>query len=202
MNFLGHCYLCQDNPSLITGNLGGDFYKGKLEKFNTLPKHILGGLKHHRFIDSYTDQSAAIIKAAHIFQQNGIAKVSYIACDILIDHCLAKNWGLYSPIAYTDFIGRVYRQVDKDLQHMPPEFRFLFSKMKEYRWLFGYPTREGIGLTLSQFSNRLAFPNNLKSALEVYLQHETELENIFKSFLNDIKTASDDFILGNSLNIS
>jgi acyl carrier protein phosphodiesterase len=202
MNFLGHCFLCESHQHLVTGNLSGDFYKGRLDKFNDLPRHIIQGVRHHRFIDDFTDHSEWIKEAAHIFQDNGISKVSYIACDILVDHYLAKNWSSYSETRYTDFIRLVYKLVDQDLNHMDPEFRFLFSKMKEYRWMNGYPTSEGIGRTLLQFSNRLTFPNNLKSALEVYLQHETKLEIIFKTFLNDIKTASDSFILENKLNVS
>lgn len=202
MNFLGHCYLCQNNLNLITGNLGGDFYKGNLKKFNDLPEHILDGVKLHRFIDNYTDQSDQIRSVASIFKNEGISKVSFIACDILLDHYLSKNWNQFSKTGYIEFIRAIYSDVEKNQSHMTDDFRFLFNKMQQYGWFYEYPTIEGIALILRQFSSRLGFNNSLPDSIQVYLNNQKTIDSYFESFVIDIKNASNQFILANKLGIS
>ena len=202
MNFLGHCYLCEKHTHLIAGNLAGDFYKGNLDKFSNLPKNILDGLRLHRFIDDVTDQSALIIKAAHIFRADGISRVAFIACDILLDHYLAKNWSTFSATAYEDFIQLIYSNVENDLKHLDSGFHYLFDRMKEYGWMLGYPTEAGIGQALSQFSRRIPFENDLHKSLAVYQKHQSELEDLFKTFLVEIKDRSGDFIDSRNAKIS
>lgn len=201
MNFLGHSYLCIGNEHLIAGNFAGDSYKGNLDKIAHLPKHIQDGVKLHRFIDDFTDQSKHIIEAAHILQSKGIAKVGYIACDILLDHCLAKNWNLFSNIEYKKFIETIYFETDKNLIYLENDFQFLYDKLKEYNWFFDYPTEKGIEQTLWQFSKRIKFKNDLDKCMTVYLAHQNTFESLFKTFLSEIKTASSDFILENKLNL-
>lgn len=201
MNFLGHCYLCQDHFHLITGNLGGDFYKGNLSNFNHLPNHLQQGIKFHRFIDEFTDQSDSIIEVAHIFQKAGIPKVSFIACDILVDHYLSKNWSNYSAIPYDQFIEEIYSEVQGNLHLTEPDFQFLFNKMKEYGWFYEYPTIEGISLILRQFSRRMKFDNHLDSCVNIYLANKKTIDACFETFLKSIKNRSDEFILDEKLNI-
>ncbi len=202
MNFLGHCYLCQDQMHLITGNLGGDFYKGNLDNFNHLPKHIQQGVKFHRFIDDFTDKSTHIIEVGHLLQKNGISKVSFIACDILLDHYLAKNWNNYSNIPYSDFIQQIYAEVNRNIALTEPDFRFLFNKLQEHGWFFDYPSIQGISQVLHQYSHRLKFDNELAHSSEVYTTHQKTIDSYFETFLNDIKGQSQQFILAEKLNIS
>jgi acyl carrier protein phosphodiesterase len=202
MNFLGHCYLCQDHMHLITGNLGGDFYKGNLDNFNHLPKHIQQGVKFHRFIDDFTDKSKQIIEVGHLLQKNGIAKVSFIACDILLDHYLARNWNQYSTIPYSNFIQEIYAEVNRNIAHTEPDFRFLFNKLQEHGWFYDYPSIQGIGQVLHQYSHRLKFDNELARSSAVYSTHQKTVDSYFETFLNEIQIRSKEFILAEHLNIS
>lgn len=202
MNFLGHCFLCQHHPHLIAGNLAGDSYKGQLTNFDNLPKHILDGIKLHRFIDDFTDSSQSIVAVAHIFQNNQIQKVAYIACDILVDHYLSKNWTEYSDQNYSQFIQIIYSNVEKDIHVFPNDFKFLYSKMVEYNWLEIYPQEVGIRTILRQFSNRLQFDNDLDKCMNVYLEHKNEIDAHFKTFLVSIIVATDKFILESKMDLS
>jgi len=201
MNFLGHSYLCIGNEPLIAGNLAGDSYKGHLDKISHLPKHIQNGVKLHRFIDDFTDQSKHIVEAAHIFQANGIAKVGYIACDILLDHYLSKNWNLFSEIEYEKFIQTIYTETDKNLNHLENDFCFLYDKMKVYNWFLDYPNEKGIATILWQFSKRLRFQNDLDKCMNVFITNKNKFELLFKTFLNEINVVSNHFILENKLNL-
>ena len=126
MNFLGHCFLTRHDKTLIPGNLGGDFFKGDLSLFEKTPKHIIKGVETHRFIDSFTDNHKAIQKAAHILQDNGIKRISYIATDLLIDHYLGKKWKKFTSKNQARFIKKIYKQTEKDLIYFPDEFEELF----------------------------------------------------------------------------
>ncbi len=184
---------------LITGNLGGDSYKGNLDKFNGLPEHILNGIKLHRFIDNYTDQSVQIKSVAAIFKNEGISKVSFIACDILLDHYLSRNWNQFSKVAYIEFIQLIYAEVEKNQISMSDDFKFLFNKMQQYGWFYEYPTINGIALILKQFSSRLGFENTLTQSIQVYLNNQKTIDSYFESFIIDIKNDSNKFILANKL---
>lgn len=201
MNFLGHCFLCQRHPHLIAGNLAGDSFKGHLTNFENLPKHILDGVKLHRFIDDFTDSSKSIIAVAHLFQKNDINKISFIACDILLDHYLAKNWSNYTSQYYLQFIQHIYTTVNKDLEILPRDFKFLYAKMVEYNWLEIYPQEAGIRKILHQYSTRLQFDNDLGKCMDIYLEHKSEIDSHFKTFLSSIIEATDKFIIDSKMEL-
>jgi acyl carrier protein phosphodiesterase len=186
---------------LVTGNLGGDFYKGNLSNFTHLPLNIQQGIKLHRFIDDFTDHSEHILQVSHLLQENGIHKVAGIACDILLDHYLSRNWSNYSNLVYENFIQAIYTEVEANLEFMETDFRFLFNKMKEYGWFHAYPGIDGISLILRQFSSRVKFQNKLGESSRVYIYHQKAIDTCFKAFLSDIKHRSGEFILDQKLNL-
>ncbi|HIP35769.1 MAG TPA: DUF479 domain-containing protein [Crocinitomix sp.] len=196
MNFLGHCFLTRHDKTLLSGNLGGDFFKGDLDLFKETPKHIIKGVEIHRFIDSYTDNHKAVQEAAHILQDNGIKRISYIATDLLIDHYLGKKWKKFTTKNQARFIKKIYKQTDKDIIYFPEEFKTMFIKMKQKDWLNRYQSIDGIDLTLYKFSLKLHFNNNLHDTLPIYLKHQKEMDKLFKQFLKDIdKTVEKTFNL-------
>lgn len=186
--------MARNNPELIAGNFAGDSYKGSLDKFDHLPAHILKGIKLHRFIDNYTDTSPTIRKAGKIFQQNGISKVTYIACDILLDHFITKNWSDYSTQSFDDFVSTIYAETDKDLIYLEADFHFLYDRLKAYGWLFDYHKEAGIEKILNQFSRRIGFNNDLPKCMSVYLKEKEEIDTLFGSFMSEIVENSKQFI--------
>lgn len=186
MNFLGHCFLTRHNKELIPGNLAGDHYKGDLSKFKNTPKHIIKGVEIHRFIDSNTDNSPLIKEVAHLLQESGIRRISYIASDILLDHYLAKNWKKFSSKNLKKFIQKSYKLTEGELDNLPEEFKPVMKQMKKSDWLSKYKYEEGIDLILHQFGDRLPFQNNLHDSFEAYKQNQKKIDKLFKTFLKDI----------------
>lgn len=193
MNFLGHAYIARNHPELIAGNFAGDSYKGRLDNFD-LPKNIIDGVKLHRYIDDNTDHSVLILEAGHIFQDNGIKKIAYIATDLLLDHYLAREWIKFSSKDYELFIQAVYKFTEKYLDLLKPDFQGLFANLKEYGWFFDYPTENGMRLILEQFSNRIRFQNELPRCMDIYLEHQAQFDHLFSTFLIDINMRSVEFI--------
>lgn len=194
MNFLGHAYLSRKYPHLIAGNFAGDSYKGNLEKFNHLPKHILDGIKLHRFIDNFTDNSEHIIKAGRLLQAQDVTKVAFIATDIMVDYFLATNWSDFSPLGYDDFLQFVYDNTDPHLDEIDDEFDILYVRLKKYGWMKDYESEDGMRKIFRQFSKRIGFDNDLQKCFEIYLNDKKTFDNHFKTFLIEIETASVEFI--------
>ena len=57
MNYLAHLHLSGPDPDCRTGNLMGDFVRGRLyaSRLEALPPGYGQGLRLHRFIDHFTD---------------------------------------------------------------------------------------------------------------------------------------------------
>ncbi len=186
MNFLGHCYLTRLNKNLIPGNLAGDYFKGDLKKHSNYPKHIIRGVEIHRYIDHTTDNSPFIQEAAHLLQESGIRRISYIATDILLDHYLAKKWKKHSSRNLNQFIQKAYNLTDKELNNLPHDFKPMFKQMKKQNWMGKYKYDDGIDLILHQFSTVIPFTNNLHESFRAYQENKKEMNKLFKAFLKDI----------------
>jgi len=196
MNFLGHCFLSRNNKNLIPGNLAGDYFKGDLSKFKNTPNHIIKGVEIHRYIDSTTDNSPLIQEAAHLLQESGIRRISYIASDILLDHYLAKKWNKFSSKNLNKFIQKSYQLTDNQLEFLPIKFNEMFDQMKKHDWLSRYKYNEGIDLILHKFSNRIPFQNNLHEAFPAYVENKKDINKLFKEFLKGIdKSVTKEFKL-------
>jgi acyl carrier protein phosphodiesterase len=193
LNFLGHAYIARNNPQLIAGNFAGDSYKGNLDNLD-LPEHIVKGIKLHRYIDDFTDHSEKILSAGHLFQEEGIRRISFIATDIIMDHFLAREWVNFSSKDYDQFIDKVYHYTDEYIELLDPEFQGLYKNLKLFGWFFDYPSVGGIRKILSQFSNRIPFENELVRCLDIYIEKQAEFDQLFASFLIDIKEDSVEFI--------
>lgn len=197
MNFLGHAYIARDFPQLIAGNFAGDSYKGKIDNFQHLPEHILNGIRLHRYIDDYTDHSEHILNVGRLFRDEGVQKVGLIATDIILDHYLSKNWKEYSSKTYQEFVEYVYQHTDPHLHQLEADFNWLYGRLKEYGWLYDYPSEKGITKILRQFSRRIGFENDLMLCMEIYQEKNEEIDRLFKSFMVEILSDSQQFILDN-----
>lgn len=189
MNFLGHCLITQFNLEYISGNLGGDHFKGDLNLNETLPSNIKKGVEIHRYIDSFTDSSPEIQKVAKIFQNGGVNRISYIASDIILDHYISKNWSKLSPYALSYFIKIIHSETKKDLSYFPERFQFIFGKMVEKKWLSRYVSEDGIELTLLKFEQRIPFINNLHDSFQIYKENQIEIDKLYTVFINSIMKA-------------
>ncbi len=194
MNFVGHAYIARNHPELIAGNFAGDSYKGNLDKFSYLPKHIVDGIKLHRYIDNFTDTSPHIKSVGKIFQNEGVTKVAYIACDIILDHYITKNWSQFSSKKLEEFVAIVYKQTDENLVHLDQEFHFMYGMLKKHGWLFQYHTEDGIEIILKQFSRRIGFKNDLVKCMDIYKNKKVTIDAHFSDFMDSIVQNSGVFI--------
>lgn len=184
MNFLGHFYLSQDDPSLVVGNFIADFVKGK--QYQDYPAVISEGIMMHREIDYYTDRHSMVRKGRkRLF--NEYRHYSGVIIDMYYDHYLASLWEDYSDDSLRTFASQIYKTIEKNWDYLPPGSQYMFPYMKSGNWLLRYATTDGIGKSLNGMAQRLN--NNSKLDRAVHQLHEFYDEFLaeFREFILDIK---------------
>ncbi len=67
MNHLAHVFLAPDSPEARVGSILGDFTRGV--DLSTLPDPVKQGVRHHRAVDSFTDQHPDVLASKQVFSR-------------------------------------------------------------------------------------------------------------------------------------
>jgi acyl carrier protein phosphodiesterase len=183
MNYLAHAYLSFGDPELLVGNMISDFVKGKAQ-FD-YPPRIQQGIRLHRAIDSFTDAHIATKEAADIFHAE-YRLYSGAFIDIVYDHFIATDAGLFPGNRLESFAAEVYGQLEKYYHQFPPRFRQMFPYMQNQNWLVGYRSREGIYQSFGGLARRAKYIADIKPAFVLFEQHYEALLNCYRSFFPDV----------------
>src|SRR3712207_1912971 len=111
MNFLAHAYLSFGDPDTLAGNMISDFVKGAAQF--SFPPAIRKGIILHRFIDSETDAHEATQKAKSVFRKD-YRLYSAPITDIIFDHFLATDKGIFTEASLFEFSQSVYQMLEKN----------------------------------------------------------------------------------------
>jgi len=96
MNYLGHSFFSKEKEDLfITGNVLGDFYKGRPEKLD-YPSDLIDGIIFHRYLDKTTDENSIILDLKTSITDGRLFKGAII--DIFFDYFLANHWNQFSSL--------------------------------------------------------------------------------------------------------
>lgn len=182
MNFLGHLYFSDNNLELMHANLFGDFVRGK--DLNMYVPVVKKGILLHRQIDDYIDHHPFIKELLHKLYPD-LPKIAGVAIDLYFDHLLAKNWHEFHTISLEEFTEAFYNyKINED--HYPNEmFHFVLMRLKNGKWLDQYEEFEGLVRACQGVSRRISFPNMLKHAGDVFLEHESEITSTFYEYMNE-----------------
>jgi acyl carrier protein phosphodiesterase len=185
MNFLAHAHLSFGLEEILVGNFVADYIKGK--EFQRIPGGIQQGILLHREIDTYTD-SHPLVKSGQSYLRPRFRHYSSVITDIFFDHCLAKNWSLFSEIPLENFAEQTYETLEKHLHQLPKEFNEMFIWLKKQNWLVNYRSLEGIQQTLNGLTRRASFDSKMNESIEILLDKQAEFELIFFAFYPDLET--------------
>jgi acyl carrier protein phosphodiesterase len=183
MNFLAHLFLAGDTPESLIGNLAGDFVKGPLH--DRFTPGIRAGIMAHRKIDAFTDTHphVAAFRRVLIPEHGHYARV---IADVFLDHFLACHFDEFASETLEAFIARTHATLDAHLDELPERLRDVYPWMRDQQWLIGYREIEGIELTLSRMSRRIARRPDLAAATHHLTGSCTELERRFRAFFPDV----------------
>jgi acyl carrier protein phosphodiesterase len=183
MNFLAHAWLSFGEKEILVGNMISDFVKGRAQ-YDFIPG-IRKGIIHHRLIDDFTDNHIAVKKAKEVFKSDYRLYSSPLV-DIILDHFVASDTRLFDK-GLNSFTEDVYQILDDYAAHLPERFVPVFGYMKTENWLFGYKYKTGIEKSIRGLVRRANFLNDSETAIILFNQHYTELENCYGKFIEDVK---------------
>lgn len=107
--------------------------------------------------------------------------------DIFYDHFLSRNWDLFFSEPLPEFIDRVYRMLERNLDVIPPKLRARVPVMIAENWLGSYGAIAGVELTLTRLSRRFKRQTNLATGTAELIDNYRDLEADFLSFFPELK---------------
>lgn len=176
MNYLAHLHLGGDQPDQLLGSLLGDFVKGLLK--GQWPEPIEHSIQLHRRIDAFTDSHELVAQARERFSASQ-RRYAGLVLDVFFDHCLARDWALYSDKPLTLFSRQVYQVLDRAPQ-LPAQLALLAPRMISQDWLGSYREFAVMQQVIASIDRRLSRPGLLAGMY-------TELERLYEPLSEDFR---------------
>lgn len=183
VNYLAHAYLSFGHPGILTGNMISDYVKGS-RKFS-FPREVQLGIELHRAIDRFTDTHAATAMAKEFFRPV-YRLYSGAFVDVVYDHFLANDEGVFSEDTLFDFANATYAELGRQEGWMPDKFAHMFPFMKQQNWLYNYRTRWGIKKSIGGLVRRAAYMDDHHTAYEIFEDRYQLLEDCYRQFWKDV----------------
>lgn len=184
MNHLAHVFLAPDSPEARVGSILGDFTRGV--DLMALPDAVRQGVRHHRAVDSFTDQHPDVLASKQVFSRQR-RRFAGVALDILYDHFLLKHWNRFSDIEQDRFIRRIYGELQEHEHLMPAPMAKVTRRMVWHDWFGAYQDLERVGYALDRVADRVRFRNNFNGIITEIRDNQPELERNFLSFFPDLQ---------------
>lgn len=183
MNYLAHLLLGGNQPGQLLGSLYGDFVKGPLR--GRWPPDIERSIRLHRAIDAFTDAHPCVRQGKARFPA-ARRRFAGIVMDVFFDHCLARDWALYSDIPLGQFTATVYK-VLADEPVLPDRLAAIAPRMASQDWLGSYEDFAVLRDVILGMSRRLSRPEWLAGAYEELEDLYEPLRKDFQAFFPDLK---------------
>lgn len=187
MNYLGHAYLSFSDSQLLTGNMIGDYVKGRiaLERF---PPRIAAGIELHRKIDAYADSHPAALRAKLLFREH-YSLYSGPITDTLFDHFLANDPSIFPAAAdLKQFTTATYDLLGLHRNHFPHQFSSHFEHMVEHDWLFNYRSMKGMERSLSGLHRRAKYMPPPQVAFDTFVANYYVLNQCYLELIVDVSS--------------
>ncbi len=157
MNFLAHCLIPElalpvRQPDLVAGGFLGDFIKGPVAV--TLPHDLANGIRLHRRIDAFSNQSSGIRRSCDRFPAE-LRRFAPIFVDVVADHLLANAWGRFHPETLPAFSASAYAAIALRVEHLPDTGRRFFDHARTQDLFARYGERETLYAALGSVTRRL-----------------------------------------------
>ena len=162
MNYLAHLHLGGQRPGQLLGSLYGDFVKGRLQ--GQFDPEIEAAIQLHRSIDVFTDRHPLVDVSLSRFSMTR-RRYAGIVLDVFFDHCLARDWTLYSDKPLEQFTSGVYRVLSAEAQ-LPERLAQIAPHMVANDWLGSYREFAVLEQVLRGISRRLTRPEELAAAMQ------------------------------------
>jgi acyl carrier protein phosphodiesterase len=161
MNYLAHLHLGGQRPAQLLGSLYGDFVKGPVA--DRFAPGLAEAIQLHRRIDAFTDAHPLIRQSIARFPAER-RRYAGIILDVFFDHCLARDWPLYSDEPLPAFTRKVYAVLAAEPQ-LPERLAAIAPRMAAQDWLGSYQQFAVLEQVLAGIARRLSKPEGLAGAM-------------------------------------
>ena len=185
MNYLAHLYFADADDHHRLGNLAGDWIKGRLEG-QAYPPRVIEGARRHRFIDTFSDQHAAMLAARRRLGPER-RRAGGIIMDMLNDHFLVRDWPKYAGVPLETFTADVYASLERTRSLWPGRAGPVIDRMIRHDWLGSYGSLEIIAMALERIGGRMRRDPGLADALPVLEREYTVLNAHFHELMADLE---------------
>lgn len=188
MNFLAHAYLSFGRPGILTGNMMGDFVKGKQK--NAFPDDIRKGIELHWFIDSFTDTHPVVLEAKQAFKLLARLYAGMFA-DVSFDYFLANDTNEKTEKEWKAFAQNTYNTLDRYRPYFPEGFAGLFQHMRTHNWLYNYRFDWQIKNSFHNVSRRVKYLSiNAGEVFNAFEKNIPFLKDCYGRFFPELKEAA------------
>lgn len=179
---------------LMAGAFLGDFVKGTL--VGERPNHIETGIRFHRAVDAFVDLHPIQRQSIDRFQPH-FRRYGGIICDVVYDHFLANHWLTFCDQDFVQFCEESYAAILSERAHLSSSAAETITRMQRYGSLESYRSETYISRSLEHIGQRLKRANPLDESFQEYIQHQTELEQDFLTFMPSLEAFADDWLRAN-----
>lgn len=190
MNFLFHLYLSGDDPEILTGNLMGDFVKGRVG--GEYPPGLARGILLHRRIDSFA-QRHPLFRRSRERLAPSFGLWRGVLVDMFYDHFLAQEWHRWSDEPLERYLARARRAVERQGGHLPVRLAAMLPAIFE-TLIPSYDSEAGVRLALERMAARVRRPNPLAAGVGELRRNRPGLHTDFREFVPQAQRDAADFL--------
>lgn len=186
MNFLAHFYLVNQTQKELFGCYLGDFYKGQIDP--NLHPQIAAGIRHHRLIDAYSEQSA-VFKLSKAHFPDHLRRYAGILVDIIYDHFLALHWDQFHTEKLSMFSKSILLLLEENRQQIPKNGLRFLDYMKQHNLPHAYQDLQMIQSVFYGISTyRFKHKNPIMDGFDLFKLNYDLFEQDFYDFFEALKS--------------
>lgn len=184
MNVLAHALLAGNDAGLRLGGVMGDFIRGTPDE--ALPARVRDGIYLHRAIDGYTD-THPLVRNAREAMPPPFRRYAGIFLDVWFDHCLARDFGRYSPIPLHTFSDDLRSEMHAAQAILPDGLKRFLAYMDANDLPAGYAELDRVAAALAGLSRRLSRANPVAESVPLLVGHDVMLRDTFARFFPELQ---------------
>ncbi|MCX7513181.1 ACP phosphodiesterase [Frateuria hangzhouensis] len=184
MNHLAHALLAGADEGWRLGGVLGDFVRGAPDP--ALPASVRQGIALHRAIDGYTDRHPEVLAARALFEPP-YRRYAGIALDMWFDHCLARDFGRWSPLPLAAFSTGLRELLHQQDALLPDTARRFARYMQANDLPAAYADPAVLERALAGIGQRLKRDNPLGGMLPALQALDEPLQQRFEAFFPQLQ---------------
>jgi acyl carrier protein phosphodiesterase len=161
MNYLAHLLLSDAADLPLAGGVLGDFVRGPVG--DRFPPELGCSIRLHRRIDTVTDAHPAVIAACAAFPDHS-RRYAGVLLDMILDHCLARDWPRYDDRELTQFVTQSCRSIREHASWFGIAGAYTPRPFLFGRLLLSYRKESGIDWALQRIAQRSKQPERMIEA--------------------------------------